>query len=153
MPSGQDVQMQVTHGLTTVRSLVDNDAIALPIALKATPNVSRGREQLSLEFGRRFCIEFREMIRVQGRDNQDVRWGLRIQVVKRNDVGVALHFPSGYLAPDDLTKDAVLGVAHDFGFMYWNQMTLVGFGTTPPIFDFIANGTVVCTSGTAGTSS
>jgi len=44
MPSRKDVQMQVTHGLTTVRSLVDNDAVALSISLEADSDVGRGRK-------------------------------------------------------------------------------------------------------------
>ncbi len=93
------------------------------------------------------------MFRVQGGDDQNVRRGLRMQIVKRNDVSVAQHFPRRYLAADDLTKNAVLGIAHIFGFMNWYQMTLFGFGMTPVTFDFIANGTVVWTSGIAGASS
>lgn len=83
------------------------------------------------------------MFRVQGRDDQDVRRGLRIQIVKRDNVVIAQHFTRRYLAPHDLAKDAVLRVTHVFGFMNWYQMTLFGFGMTPVMFDFIANGTVV----------
>lgn len=49
MPSRKDVQMQVTHGLTTVRSLVDNDAVALSISLKAAADIGCGRKQLGFE--------------------------------------------------------------------------------------------------------
>ncbi len=153
MPSGKDVQMQVADGLTAVRSLVDNDAIALPVPLKAAAEVGGGRKQLGFELGCGFRIEFREMFGVQGRDDQDVRRGLRMQIVKRDDVGVAQHFPRRYLAADDLTKDAVLRVAHVFGFINSKSITPSGFGMTPATFDFIANGTVVCTSGIAGASS
>jgi len=153
MASGEDVQMQVTDGLTAVRSLVDNDAIALSVPLKAAADIGCGREQLGFEVGRSICIEFREMLGVQGRYDQDVRRGLRMQIVKRDDVGVAQHFTRRYLAADDLTKDAVLGVAHVFGFISSKSMTPSGFGMTPVTFDFIAKGTVVCTRGIAGASS
>jgi|SRR5579872_4976235 len=93
------------------------------------------------------------MLGVQGRDYQNVRRGLWMQIVKGDHIGVAQYFTRRYLAARDFAKDAVFGIAHVFGFMYWYQMTLFGFGMTPLIFDFIANGTVVCTSGTAGTSS
>jgi len=83
------------------------------------------------------------MLGMQRRDDQDVRRGLRMQIVKRDDVGVAQYFTRRYFVTRDLAKDAVLGIAHVLGFISSKSTTLFGFGMTPPMFDFIASGTVV----------
>lgn len=46
MASRKDVQMQVTHGLTAIRPLIDNDAVTLTLALKTPADIGCGREQL-----------------------------------------------------------------------------------------------------------
>ena len=51
MPSRQDVQMQVAHGLSPVGSLINNDAVALSIALKTSPYLGCSGKEPRLEIG------------------------------------------------------------------------------------------------------
>ena len=62
MAPGQDVQMQVSDGLTSVGPLVDDDAIALSVALEARADAGSRREELGFQLRRRFGIELREML-------------------------------------------------------------------------------------------
>ena len=90
------------------------------------------------------------MIGVHDRHYENVRWSLRPQIVKRNDVLVPQHLARRYLVTNDLAENAVVGARHVRGFISSKFNTEFGLGITPPMLDFIAKGTVVCTSGTAG---
>lgn len=145
--------MKMTDGLAAVGAFIDDDAIALSLALEFRTDFGRRGEEAGLKLGRGLGIEFGEMVRVQDGNDQDVRGCLRAQVVKRDDVLVAHDLARRYLPAHDLTKDAVVGVAHVRGCMSSKYSTEIGLAITPAMSDFIANGTVVCTSGIAGTSS
>lgn len=135
--------------LPAVRALVDDDAISLPVALHARTDLRRRAEQPRFDARIGLLIEVREMFGVQCRHNQDMSRCLGTQIVKSDDLVVAQDFARRNLTAHDFAKDAVL-LAHYFGCMSSKSSTLSGRGITPAIFDFMPNGTVVCTSGTAG---
>jgi len=145
MPACQDVQVQVSDSLSAVGSLIDNDAVALVLALEPGTDLGRSRKQPGLYVCSSLRVEIGEMLGVQGRNHENMRRRLRSQIVKRDDLFIPKHLARGDFAPHDLAKNAVVRLVHRlaFGFISSKLSTEFGLGITPPTLVFIAKGTVV----------
>lgn len=84
---------------------------------------------------------------------------LWIRIGDRDHVFVTLNDLRWNLTGSDPAKNALvwhatlLAGGHGLGLRYSKAIWVSGLGTNPPMLDFTAIGTVVCTIGKAGTSS
>ena len=77
--------MQVKHALPRIRAGVDDEAIAAWRQAFLLRDVTR-RPQQSAQHGLVACLRFRHRGEMTIRQNQDVRGGLRMNILKSNQI-------------------------------------------------------------------
>src|SRR6266545_2252279 len=105
VPSADQMDVNVEHGLSRFRSYVEDSAIAVFDSALASDG-GGGQVQASNQF-RVFRLSFLQATNMLLGNNQHMRRCLRIGVFEGKSVLVFVNFPGGDLAPDDAAEQAV----------------------------------------------